>query len=115
MPTSPSPTTGSGTRARPKRRWCGPPARRAGPCRLETVDVDTCNDESGGFNVGGVFPGEWLAYTVEVEQAGAYDVSVRLSAPGTGSKLHIEFAGKDATGPVDVPDTGAWGNWRTVT
>jgi len=48
------------------------------------VEVDAYSDEGGGFNVGGVRAGEWLAYTVEVREAGAYDLHCR-SAPSAGA------------------------------
>ena len=43
----------------------------------EGAAVDTCNDEGGGHNIGGVFPGEWLAYTVDVAEAGEYQFDLR--------------------------------------
>jgi hypothetical protein len=83
--------------------------------RLESVDVDACRDEGGGFNIGGVLAGEWLVYTVEVKEAGTYDLRLRVSLLAGGGKLHVEFGGKDVTGPVDVPKTGDWNAWTTVT
>ena len=83
--------------------------------RLESVDVDACRDEGGGFNIGGVRAGEWLAYTVEVKEAGTYDLSLRLSSRFAGGRLHVEFGGKDVTGLVDVPKTGSWNTWTPVT
>jgi hypothetical protein len=62
-----------------------------------------------------VLAGEWLAYTVEVEEAGTYDVSLRLSSMFAGGELHVEFGGKNVTGTVDVPHTGDWNTWTTVT
>jgi hypothetical protein len=29
--------------------------------------------------------------------------------------MHVEFDGKDVTGPITVPKTGGWSNWTTVT
>jgi hypothetical protein len=83
--------------------------------RPESVDLDACSDEGGGFNVGGVLAGEWLAYTVEVQEAGTYDLSLRVSTLEVGGKLHIEFGEGDRTVPVELPNTAGWGNWTTVT
>ena len=43
-------------------------SRGDGDVRLESVDLDECNDEHGGRIVGHVLAGEWLAYTVEVKR-----------------------------------------------
>jgi hypothetical protein len=82
--------------------------------RLESVEVDACRDKGGGFSVGGTRVGEWLAYTVEVKEAGTYDLNLRLSSFPGGGKLHVEFGGTDVTGPVVVPKTGSWNIWTTV-
>lgn len=81
--------------------------------RMESVEVDDCNDTVGGLNIGGILAGEWLAYTVEVQQAGAYELDLRYCSP-SGGRLHIEFDGTDRTGPVELATTG-WGNWSIVT
>ena len=80
--------------------------------RLESVDLEPASDTGGGYIVGGVREGEWLAYTVDVTGAGPYELRLRVCSPG-GGRMHVEFDGKDATGPVTVPETG-WNNWTTV-
>ena len=56
--------------------------------------------------------GEWLLYTVDVEDAGEYVAEVSLSAAGSGGKFHLEVDGTDVTGSIDVPDNGSWSDWR---
>jgi hypothetical protein len=46
------------------------------------VSIDACHDEGQGHNVGGVFAGEWLAYTVDVGKTGEYVFDLRLACPG---------------------------------
>jgi hypothetical protein len=70
--------------------------------------------DGGGFNVGGVRVGEWLHYTLEVKEAGAYAVDLRLASPGTGGTVRLEFSSGDGTGPLPVPDTGGWQQYQTV-
>ena len=36
-----------------------------GQYRSTAVDIETCRDSSGGFNVGWFDPGEWLEYVIE--------------------------------------------------
>ena len=72
------------------------------------VDIEKRDDASGGHGVGWTKAGEWVAYSVVVKESGNYDVKFVLSAPSTGGVIHLDFNGKDATGPIDVPDTGSF-------
>jgi hypothetical protein len=86
-----------------------------GRYRLGHVNVNSCASDGGGHDVGGIWPGEWLAYTVDVAEAGSYDVELRVSALAGGGTLHLESDGKDVTGPIEMPSTGNWIKWTTVT
>jgi len=81
--------------------------------RLESVDIDECTDAGQGYNVGGILADEWLAYTVDVKEAGSYDLDLRLCSP-SGGRLHVEFGDEITTVPFEVPSTG-WNNWTTLT
>jgi glucose/arabinose dehydrogenase/PKD repeat protein len=85
-----------------------------GQFRTDAVDVETASDTGAGFNVGWAFAGEWLEYTVNVAAAGTYDIEVRVASAGAGGTFHIEVNGVDKTGPLTVPDTGAWQAWTTL-
>jgi hypothetical protein len=76
------------------------------------VDIETCSE--GGFNVGWVYPGEWLRYNVSAARAGLYTLEFRVAAPGAGGTFHLEIDGTNATGPLTIPDTGDWQTWTTV-
>ena len=93
----------------------GDTGNRRGAHRVTSVDIDICGDVNGGCNVGGIFPGEWLAYSVDVASDGVYDIDLRVASVGGGSTLHVEFDGTDVTGPVELPNTGEWQVWQTVT
>ncbi|HBG40846.1 MAG TPA: beta-glucanase/beta-glucan synthetase [Porphyromonadaceae bacterium] len=69
--------------------------------------------EGNGDNVGYTGEGEWLLYTVEVQDAGEYGVEVFAAVGGNGS-FHLEVDGVDATGPISVPDMGGWGNYKWI-
>ena len=87
-----------------------------GQYRATDVDIETTADATGGFNIGWVYPGEWLKYTVNVPAAGAYTLEFRVAAPtGGGGTFHIEANGVNVTGPVGIPATGGWQTWTTVT
>lgn len=78
------------------------------------TDVDLQSSTLGGFNVGWVAPGEWLRYTVDVQQAGTYTVRFNVASPVQGGTFHLEMNGVDVTGRLTVPLTGGWQVWQTV-
>ncbi|HEX6428350.1 MAG TPA: PQQ-dependent sugar dehydrogenase [Niastella sp.] len=80
-----------------------------------TEDVDIENTAGGGNNIGWVANGEWLEYTLNATVTSAYSVDVRVAAPGTGRQFHFEMDGVNISGPVNVPNTGGFQAWQTVT
>ena len=85
--------------------------------RSDGVDLETCSDTGCGDDLGWTASGQWFKYTVNVAAAGTYTVSIRLAAPSGGSDgLHIaNAAGSNLSGNVNVPATGGWQTWTTVT
>lgn len=79
----------------------------------EAVDLQVCSE--GGFNVGWIRPGEWLEYSVDVTQPGRYQVLARVASLGAGGAFRVEREGVGLSGPVDVPVTGGWQTWTSVT
>lgn len=72
------------------------------------VDIEKRPDASNGHGVGWTRAGEWLIYTVEVKLAGTYTLEIPVASNKKGGTFHLEFNGKDVTGPIEVPDTGGW-------
>jgi hypothetical protein len=83
--------------------------------RATDVDIEPASDAGGGYNVGWIYPGEWLKYTVNVGAAGTYSLEARVSMLGSGGTVHVEANGTDITGPISIPSTGGWQAWTTVT
>jgi len=83
--------------------------------RTDNVDLEATTDTGGGYNVGWTQAGEWLEYTVNVTTAGAYSLKARVAATTTGKSLHVELDGVNISGTINVPNTGAWQTWQTVT
>lgn len=78
----------------------------------EAVDAGTTTSE--GVTVGWIDAGEWLEYTVNVQQAGTYDVTLRYTSGNTsgGGPFWFERADGTKISPditVTVNDT----NWST--
>jgi hypothetical protein len=80
---------------------------------FRTTDVDIQASALGGYNVGWIADGEWLAYTVHVSTPGLHQVAIALAAPGAGSRFRLEAGGVST--PITVPATGGWQSWTTVT
>ena len=78
------------------------------------VDIEKRDDASGGFGVGWTRKGEWLIYTVNVQQAGNYKIEIPVASDKQGGTFHLEFDGQDVTGPIQVPDTGGWTTLQTI-
>src|SRR6478672_110849 len=56
--------------------------------RSDDVDLEPTTDVGGGYNVGWTDPGEWLNYTLNVQQTGIYEFTFRAaSAAGAGTIL----------------------------
>ena len=72
------------------------------------TDVDIEASEGGGYNVGWVDPAEWLAYTVDVQQPGAYIVSFQVASHKGLGKAELLF---DLHADGQGADTGTelWG------
>jgi len=85
-----------------------------GSYRSTGVDIESTSDAGGGYNVGWMAAGEWLAYSVDVSQAGSYTMEARVAVAGNGGTFHIEVNGVDRTGPLTIRDTGGWQNWVTI-
>jgi hypothetical protein len=85
--------------------------------RGDGVDLETTSDTGGGNDVGWTSGGQWFRYTVNAASAGTYTLSLRVAAPSavTGA-LHVaDSAGTNLTGAVNIPATGGWQTWTTVT
>ncbi len=85
--------------------------------RPDGVDLEATADTGGGYNIGWTAPGQWFKYTVNAAAAGSYTLSLRVAAPSAASgALHLaDASGTNLTGSVNIPATGGWQSWTTVT
>ena len=86
----------------------GDTAYRAG----DGVGTEVCNE--GGFNLAYVAKNEWLKYTAKVNTTGNYTINLRIASPYANRKLHLEVDGVNATGTVNIPNTGGFQAWQTA-
>ena len=91
--------------------------------RTDGVDLETTSDTTdttgtgAGYNLGWTGSGQSFKYTVNSAGAGTYKVSLRVASPnGVTDGLHIaNLSGTNLSGNINVPNTGGWQNWTTVT
>jgi endoglucanase len=85
--------------------------------RNDGVDIEACTDAAGtnGYAVGYTAAGEWLLYTIEIEQTAAYSIDIRYAAQMNSGKLHFELDGMSVSPQVTLASTGNWTKWGTQT
>jgi acid phosphatase type 7 len=78
------------------------------------TQTETTTDTGGGSNIGFIENGDYAQYDVTVPTKGTYKVQLRVATATTGGTISLEPANLAATS-VDVPGTGGWQTWTTVT
>ncbi|MDP3928124.1 MAG: glycosyl hydrolase [Bacteroidota bacterium] len=79
--------------------------------------VDASADANEGNVVGWIGNGEWLTYTVDVKQAGLYQLQVRYASANNngGGPFSLSSDGIQIGSAIQIPSTGNWGTWATKT
>ena len=86
-----------------------------GAYRSDDVGIEATTDTGGGYDVGYINGGEWLEYTVNVPDPEAdYSISLRVASLAGGGQLRVRLDGT-VLGTIQIPSTGGWQNWQTVT
>ncbi len=86
-----------------------------GVFRTDAVDLEASTDTGAGYNLSHTAVGEWTEYTVNVTNAGSYNLTARVAATAAGKSFHVEMDGVNISGNIVVPNTGGWQNWQDVT
>jgi Carbohydrate binding module (family 6) len=85
--------------------------------RSDGVDLETASAPATGNDIGWTSTGQWFRYTVNIAAAGTYNVTFEVAAPSAVTDgFHIaNSSGTNLSGSVNVPSTGGWQTWTTVT
>lgn len=84
-----------------------------GKYRDDSVDIRV--NPEGGYAVTSNQTGEWLAYDVNIEEAGTYGLDLLASATEAGGKVKLLLDDKiDLTGEMTIPSTGGWNKWKNT-
>lgn len=79
------------------------------------LQTEQTSDTGGGQNVGWIDSGDWAGYAVDIASAGTYTVSYRVASQNGGGQIQLEvFGGGSAYGLINVPSTGGWQSWTTI-
>jgi hypothetical protein len=83
---------------------------------MSGVQTEACTDAGGGSDVGYIDTGDWMAYSnVSFPTTGDYTIQYRVASLSGGGKISADLnAGAVALGSIDVPSTGGWQNWTTI-
>lgn len=84
---------------------------------MSGVQTEATTDTGGGLNVGYCDTGDWMAYyNINFTTSGSYQIEYRVSSAVTGGRLSSDLnAGTIQLGAINVPNTGGWQNWQTIT
>jgi xylan 1,4-beta-xylosidase len=85
---------------------------RGGRCRTEGVDVEDCWDTGGGYAIGWINNGEWVEYTIDVNDT-IVNVELRIASQNGGS-IKFELDGEEIA-KTNISATGGYQTWKTVT
>ena len=77
--------------------------------RSDDVDVEV---RDGGYNVGWIADGEWLEYTVNAISS-TYELTARVATTNSAASFNV-FLDDVQIAIVNVPNTGDWGVFQTV-
>jgi hypothetical protein len=81
--------------------------------RNDAVDIEKTEIPGGnGFNVGFIEKGEWLNYSLTVDQAGVYDIALQFASPQAGAQFHLSIDGVDVTPVISLGSTGGWTDYE---
>jgi chitinase len=84
---------------------------------MSGVQTEATTDTGGGLNVGYADTGDWMAYyNINFPTSGSYVIEYRVASAVSGARLSSDLsAGAIQLGAVNVPNTGGWQNWQTIT
>ncbi len=83
--------------------------------RNDGVDIEQNSDDinSNGYHIGFVNQGEWIKYTVDIDQTAVYKAKIRLATEQTGGEFFLSIDDQEVTTTQVVNTTGGWTQFTT--
>jgi hypothetical protein len=82
------------------------------------LQLENTTDTGGGQNIGYTNEGDYLDYEIRVSEAGDFNIEVRVACMSDAGKLEFQQLNEAGeilhTATVDIPITGGWQTWKTV-
>ncbi len=80
---------------------------------MSGVDTEATGDTGGGLSVGWIDTGDWMDYAIDVEETGTYSIDARVASTADTGIVEY-FINGTSLGTLNVPNTGGWQVWQTV-
>jgi endoglucanase len=81
---------------------------------MHEVRTETSGDTDGGLNVSYIDDNDWMDYNLKTISSGTYTASFRVANSYGNGIIEIKNAAGAILGQVNVPQTGGWQIWTTV-
>jgi beta-glucanase (GH16 family) len=82
---------------------------------MSGVQTEGTSDSGGGLNVGWIDTNDWMAYNnITIPATGSYRLEYRVASPSGGRLSQDLNGGAIVLGAVNVPATGGWQTWTTI-
>ena len=102
--------------------WFDVTESRALPARFEAESYDVAtdvrpeatDDAGGGSNLGYIDDNDWMDYNVNVATSGVYTFAFRVANSWGNGRIDIRDDAGTVLGGIDVPRTGGWQTWTTI-
>jgi len=80
------------------------------------VQTESTTDAGGGTNVGYIDAGDWMAFNeIYFPYTGTYQIEYRVASLNGRGRLSTDInAGATILGYMNIPSTGGWQNWTTI-
>jgi endoglucanase len=82
---------------------------------MSGVQKENTSDAGGGQDVSYIDPNDWMDYNINAQSSGTYTVSFRLASQAANAKFDLRKSDGTVLATINVPNTGGWQTWQTVT
>ncbi len=82
--------------------------------RNDGVDIEGSDDNPSGYAVGFIDSGEWLEYTVTIEESREYTISARVASNNSNGVFRVKVDDKPVGADVEVSSTGSYQSWKNI-
>lgn len=78
------------------------------------IQTETTTDAGGGLNVGWIDAGDYMEYVVGVATAGYFAIDYRAASLNGGGQIQVKDVNGNVLSTTDIPVTGGWQAWTTI-